>query len=181
MTYEAYLAFDDASTEKHEFWEGQVFAMAGGTLAHARIAANLIRHLGNQLDGTPCAVFTADARIRAEGTKNAAYPDVSIICGPPERQEQDPNTATNPKVLIEVLSNSTEAFDRGKKFAYYRKMQSLRTYVLVSQQERRVEVYERTDTGALWTFRAFETGDALFASVSARIAIDDIYKGVAEL
>ncbi len=181
MSYETYLAFDDASEQKYELWNGEVFAMSGGTLAHARIAANLIRHLGNQLDGTLCTVFTSDARIRAEGSQSAAYPDISVICGRPESSKSDPDTATNPKALIEVLSDSNEAFDRGDKFAYYRQIRALRCYAMVSQRERRVEVFERSDEGSTWTFRAFHEGDVLFSAIESKIALVDIYNGTEDL
>jgi Uma2 family endonuclease len=178
MSYGEYLAFDESSAEKHEFWNGEIFAMSGGSLAHARIAANLIYRVSAQLEGTPCSVYTSDARIRAEASKNAAYPDVSVICGTPETHEGDPHTAKNPKVLIEVLSDSTEAFDRGAKFADYRQIASLRSYLLVSQRDQRIEIYERNSPAEAWVFRVVEDGSFVIESVGALLRVSDVYRGV---
>jgi Uma2 family endonuclease len=116
LSYEAYVAFCDTAELKHEFWNGEVFAMAGGSEAHALLSANLIRIFGGQLRGTPCRVYSSHLRVRAEGTKNAAYPDLSIVCGPSENPPDDKHAVQNPKLILEVLSDTTEAFDRGQKF-----------------------------------------------------------------
>ncbi len=111
--YAEYLVFEESSETKHEFWNGEIFAMSGGSFAHALIAGNIARHSGIQLAKKPCRVYPSDTRIRPEHTDNAAYPDVSVFCGAPLAHPNDKNAATNPKVIVEVLSDSTERFDRG--------------------------------------------------------------------
>lgn len=181
VTYAEYLALEMASAEKHELWDGEVFAMSGGTFAHSLIAANLIRHLGNRLEGGPCRVFTSDTRIRPQGSGNAAYPDVAVICGEPTSHDEDDLAATNPTVVIEVLSESTERFDRGDKFAYYRQIDSLRSYVLVSQQRKRVEVYDRDSENGSWVLRVADDGEFHIGGIDVRLEVEDVYKGLGDL
>lgn len=159
MSFLEYVAFEKTAEVKHEYLDGQVWAMAGGTLEHAQLAANMIRELGTRLEGGPCKTFTADARVRVSATGLSTYPDITVICGPIERDPQDSNTATNPTVIVEILSDSTEAYDRGDKFVHYRRIASLRAYVLVSQHEPRIEIYRR-NADESWTLehaRGLET------------------------
>jgi Uma2 family endonuclease len=178
MRYADYVAFAREAREKHEFWDGRVYAMAGGSEAHALISANLIRSLGNQLRASTCRVYSSDLRIRAKGTDNGAYPDLSVVCGPSQKSEDDNEAVENPKVIVEVLSNSTEAFDRGNKFAFYRKIASMDAYVLVSQRERRLEVYERNRENEAWTLRTVDEGDLSIACISVRLSVDEVYENV---
>jgi Uma2 family endonuclease len=146
-TYAEYLTIEEASPHKNEYFAGEIYAMAGGTPAHAALAAELTALLRNHLSGKPCRVYSADLRIRAKATGLSTYPDVSVICGPLEPDPEGPNTATNPAVLVEVLSDSTEAYDREEKRQHYQTIASLRDYLLVSQRERKVEHWTRSDTG----------------------------------
>jgi Uma2 family endonuclease len=180
VSYDAYVAFCDTAELKHEFWNGELFAMAGGSEAHALLSANLIRIFGGQLRGTPCRVYSSDLRVRAEGTKNAAYPDLSIVCGPSENPPDDKHAVQNPKLILEVLSDATEAFDRGQKFAYYRRISSLQSYVLVSQSTRCIEVYERDADRGTWELRVLDEARTRYAlpSVSAHLELDEVYENV---
>ena len=142
MRAEEYLAFERAAEGKHELWDGEVFAMSGATLAHNRIVRNLLRHVGNALGGMGCEVLPSDMRVRLGARKRYVYPDVTLVCGRPQL-EGDADVLLNPNLVVEVLSPSTEAFDRGEKFAGYRSLPSIREVVLVSQDARRVECYTR--------------------------------------
>lgn len=175
-TFAEYVALEAESDVKHEYVNGEVFAMAGGTLEHSRIAANIILELGAQLRGRPCVVYTSDARVRVRATGLATYPDASIVCGSIERDPEDANTLTNPVVLVEVLSDGTEAYDRGEKFAHYQRIPSLREYLLVSQHGKRIDHYLRNDDGT-WTFRAVEPpGGVRLPSIGCELALDAVYR-----
>jgi Uma2 family endonuclease len=175
MTYAEYLELERSSEIKHEYLRGEVFAMAGGTPEHARLAANVIRELGAALRGRPCAAFTSDARARIEATDRATYPDVTVVCGRLEHAPEDPDSITNPVVIVEVLSDATEADDRGEKFAHYRRLASLREYVLVSQRARRLEVYRRRDDR--WLLDEAGAGETLrLESIEVVLSVDEIYR-----
>ena len=122
LTEAEYLALERAAESKSEFFDGEMFAMAGGSPMHALIAANLIRELGMKLKGRPCKPFTSDLRLKVEATGLLTYPDVSVLCGPLQFAADTDDTVVNPTLLIEVLSDSTEAYDRGEKFQHYRQM-----------------------------------------------------------
>ncbi len=119
---------------KHEYAEGDVFAMSGGTLEHSLVAANFVRELGNGLAGRDCRVLTSDMRVGIEAGRRYVYPDASVVCGPPVFEDDQRDTLVNPTIVVEVLSDSTEAYDRGDKFAQYRRVAALREYVLASQK-----------------------------------------------
>jgi Uma2 family endonuclease len=179
-TYAEYLALERDALAKHEYLDGVIYATAGGTPEHSALAANVIRALGNLLADRPCQLYTSDLRVRVTATGLATYPDVSIVCGPLERAPDDANAVANPLVIVEVLSERTEAYDRGEKFAHYRRLASLSAYVLVTQYEPRVEVYTRNTSDARqWTLTAHGPGER--ASLSARdveLAVDDVYRNV---
>ena len=137
MHAEAYLAFDRTAPGKHELWDGEVYAMSGASLAHNRIVRNLVRHLGNALEGMGCEVLPSDMRVRIDAHRYV-YADVTIVCGSPEL-EGEADVLRNPNLIVEVLSRSTEAFDRGEKFVGYRSLPSIREVVLVSQDVRRLD------------------------------------------
>lgn len=175
MTYAEYLAFERTAETKHEYVNGEVYAMSGGTPEHARLAANLIRQLGNALASRPCAVFTSDARVYVRATGRSTYPDLSVVCGPIERDPKDPDAITNPTVVVEVLSPTSEASDRGDKFAHYRRMPSLQEYVLVGQDAQRIEVFRRAGEG--WMY--FEAGPGArveLTSLGVGIDVDAVYR-----
>lgn len=175
MTHAEYLAREATSDVKHEFIAGEVFAMAGGTVEHGATASAMITALSNALTGRPCRVLNSDVRVRVTSTASSFYPDVSVVCGTLETAPDDPHAVTNPVLLVEVLSNSTEADDRGAKAAHYRRLDSLREYVLVSQTERRVEVQRRNERG-VWELHFFGPGEHVeLTSLGARVSVDALY------
>lgn len=184
LTYAEYLAFEETSEQKHEFIDGLVLAREGGSaphahaaessIEHARLAARITTALSIALAGRPCNVFGSDARVRISATERATYPDVSVVCGPVVRASDDSQALTNPVVIVEVLSPTTEQSDRGEKFRHYRRLESLREYVLVAQDEPRIEVFRRE--GDVWTFREHGPGErVMLASIEAVLDVDAIY------
>jgi Uma2 family endonuclease len=175
-----YLSFEASSNVKHEYVGGQIYAMAGGTPEHAALAAAFLGQLYAQLRSGRCRPYDADLRVRVRDANLLTYPDVTIVCGPVERDAEDSLSAVNPALLVEVLSESTERYDRGAKFEHYKKLPSLRQYVLVSHRERSVEVWTR-GAGDTWTCGVAREGDvAELASVAARIDIRELYDAAAE-
>lgn len=176
MDYAEYLAFEQSSATKHEWIDGVVYAMSGGSPEHSRLQARVIVALTVALAGKPCAPFTSDLRVFVSAANRSTYPDVTVICDKVQPSENDPHAATNPTVLVEVLSPNSEADDRGEKWALYQRIPSLQHYVLVSQHRPRVEVYSRTDLG--WHYAEWLPGASFeLAAVGASIAVDDIYAG----
>ena len=177
VSYEDYLTLEREAEQRHEWLDGRVYAMAGGTLVHAELAAAVQRELGNLALGCGCRVFSSDAKVRVLATGLATYPDASMVCGPVTRDPADANAMTSPAVLVEVLSESTERYDRGEKFAHYRRLPSLRDYVLVSQHTRRIEVYSRE--GDHWTLHVAEDGGAApLTALDGALLVDRVYQGV---
>ena len=175
MTAAEYLAAEVASDVRHEFLNGDVWAMAGGTPEHAALAAAIIGELRAALRDKPCRVYTSDARVRVLATGLSTYPDVAVVCGALETAPEDPDALTNPVVLVEVLSDATEAYDRGAKAAHYRRIASLQEYVLVSQAEPLIEVYRRVD-GGRWELREARPGDAVdLAALGVHLDVSTVY------
>jgi Uma2 family endonuclease len=178
ITFAEYLEQEQASETKHEYLDGQIYDMAGGTPDHGRMAANVIRVLGNHLLDRPCAVHTSDVRVRVQATGLSTYPDISVVCGELEVDPEDSNSIVNPIVLVEVLSPKTEAYDRGEKFAHYRRIPALREYVLVSNQTRRVEVFRRGEA-SVWTLHEAQGSEVMeILSIGCQLSLDDVYRGV---
>jgi len=178
LSYEDYLALERATDTRHEWVDGVAYAMAGGTPAHALLASRMIVELARILGDGPCNAYTADLKVRPKKIRFASYPDVSVVCGEVETHPDDPNAILNPTVLVEVLSDSTEDWDRGGKFVRYRKLATLRDYVLVSQYERRVEVHSRRDDG-VWEMREVGEGESVpLVSFPGVIEVDRVYRGV---
>ena len=176
VSYADYLRLEATGDAKHEWLDGVVYAMAGGTLEHSALSASVIALLTLGLRGKPCRVFTSDARVRVQATGLGTYPDASVACGRIEHDADDPNGLANPLVLVEVLSDSTEDWDRGGKFAHYRRIPSLRDYVVVSQREQLIEHHSRNDDGT-WTTRDLGPGEVLrLTGVDAGIAVDEVYR-----
>lgn len=174
MSYAEYLALERGAATKHEYVQGRVYAMAGGTPEHGRLAARLARLIGNALVGRPCEVFNSAVRVRIRATGRATYPDLSVVCGRLERDGDDADALVNPVALFEVLSDSTEASDRGDKWAHYQRIDSLQEYVLISQREPRVEVFRRE--GAHWTYEDARAGQRVrLASVGSELAVDELF------
>jgi Uma2 family endonuclease len=174
-TLEDYLSVEEMSGVRHELLNGEIFAMAGGTPEHAALSAAALVVLGSQLAGKPCRVYSADLRIRVVATGLATYADAAVICGEPIRDAASPTHVTNPTVVVEVLSPSTEAYDRGDKREHYQQIASLREYVLISQDRREVEVHARIPGGA-WQRSLYRTGQRVeLVSIGAAFAIDALY------
>jgi Uma2 family endonuclease len=157
-TYAEYLEYERDSALKHEFDNGRIFAMAGGSRRHSALAARMTVMLGRD-QKAGCHLFQSDQRVRILATGRATYPDVSMVCGAIEGDPADPRdeTISNPSLIVEVLSPSTEDDDRGSKWLHYQRLPSLEEYVLVSQAEQRIERYRRLDSGA-WEYRDFTSG-----------------------
>lgn len=174
-SFRDYLALEDSGNVKHEYYQGEIYAMAGGTPAHAALQLAVPSLLFPQIRNGPCRAHGADLRVRVLATGLATYPDVTIVCGPRELDPEDPNTVVNPTLLVEVVSPGTEAYDRAGKFENYKLVPSLREYVLVSQAERRVDVWTRgaNDT---WSLASFGPGQvAELSAVSATLSVDELY------
>jgi Uma2 family endonuclease len=184
LTAQEYLAIERASETKHEFYRGEMTAMSGVRVPHVWIVANLMRHLGNALDGSPCKPLSNDLRVLVDPIGFYCYPDIVIVCGAPQLLDNEFDTLLNPNTIIEVLSESTESYDRGEKFRRYRAIESLRTYILVSQHAMAVEWFVRNppDADAAWSFDSAIGPDAMLPirtlAVPVAIALRDIYAGV---
>ena len=176
-TYADYLGFEASSNVKHEFLDGQIYAMAGGTPEHAALAAAAITLLGPQLRGSECRPYNSDLRVRTP-TGLTTYPDVTVICGPREIDALDPLAITNPALIVEVLSRSTEEYDLGEKFEHYKTFPSLREYVLVSHSERFVEVRSRGGNG--WQTTVVHEGAIAELLVGAQLDVRELYETAAE-
>jgi len=180
LTPEQYLELERAALDvRSEYYNGRMYAMSGGTHPHAIVIANLARRLGNGLEKGPCVVTTSDMRLRVSKTGLYTYPDIIVVCDPPQYGDGRHDTVLNPTLIIEVLSPSTEAYDRGFKFAQYRALESLKEYALVSQSEPRVEIFRRQPSGD-WLLSEAAGMDAVcrFDSVNCTIAVKDIYDKV---
>ncbi len=177
MSPEEYLAFERASEFKYEYFNGEIFAMTGAGVNHNRIASNIHYALRNQLNGRPCDVFLNDMRVKVQEIDKYTYPDVVVSCGDLELEDREFDTLLNPIVIIEILSNSTEIYDRGKKFAHYRLIPSLQEYVLVSQYHCQVEQFVRGDDGVWRLFEPYTEINESFKieAVDCKLPLSDIY------
>lgn len=174
MSYGEYLDLEARSAEKHEFLRGDVWAMAGGTREHALYAINFLRRLGAALEGRPCNPYGSDLRVRIDETDRTTYPDGLVICGPSAFSPVDPLAVINPLLILEVTSESSEADDRGAKFAAYRRLPSLRDYVLVSHREPRIEVYRRAE--GFWAMTDATAGQRIvLPSLEVSLDVDTVY------
>ncbi len=180
-TVSEYLRYEQESLEKHEYRNGEIIAMAGGTYNHSLIAMNVGGELRSALKGKPCRALDSNMRVRIPRTPLFTYPDISVVCGEAKMDSSDPTlqTLTNPRVIVEILSPSTEAYDRGEKFARYRQIESLEEYVLVSQESAHVETFFRQAEGT-WLFSAFDGAEARvrLRSLGLEIPVSEIYAGV---
>ena len=173
-TFAEYLAIEEIARVKHEYLGGEIYAMAGGTPEHAALGAALTTMIGEQLRGRPCRVYSSDLRIRVLATGLATYPDVTIVCGPTERDPESKTHVVNPRVVIEVTSDGTEDYDRGEKLAHYKQAPSLATVVLVSHRERRVDVWTRE--GAEWSVATHGGGAVVsLPAIDCSLDIDAVY------
>jgi Uma2 family endonuclease len=179
VSVEDYLQRERAAEGRSEYFRGQIYAMSGGTLGHSLIIRNLIAGLHQALAGGSCQVFPNDLRVKCP-TGLYTYPDVSIVCGPPELEDRYKDTLLNPRVLIEVLSPSTERYNRGDKFDHYSTIPSLREYVLIATETADIDHYVRDAADQLWRhspLRSIESSLAL-ASANCVLPLKSIYDGV---
>lgn len=175
LTADEYLALERTSETKHEFWDGEIFAMAGAREAHNLVVANLVGELRQALRTKPCRVYPSDMRVAKGYKEKYVYPDVSVVCGEPRFESDAKDTMLNPSSIIEVLSASTEAYDRGKKFELYRAIESVKEYVLAATDEARVEHFVRGDDGS-WTLRVYGPGTTVaLVGCGVTLAVDELY------
>jgi Uma2 family endonuclease len=174
-----YLTFERSSLERrHEYHEGEVFAMTGGSFAHSLLIGNLTAALHARAAERGCFVCPSDMRLKVEGANAYLYPDVTVVCGEPQFDDSARDSLLNPLVIVEVLSDSTESYDRGDKFGLYRAIPSLADYLLVSQKRAQVEHFHRADDDT-WTLTVVGPGSALtLPSVGCELAVDDLYRQV---
>lgn len=177
-TAAAYLALERASETRSELVNGQILAMTGASRAHNLIAANICREIGNHLKGRPCEAYQSDMRVKVSPTGLYTYPDVVVVCGQPQLEDEHGDTLLNPTLLVEVLSPSSEAYDRGERFAHYRRLESLREYLIVAQDQPRIERYARD--GEHWVLTEASGLDAALdlTSIGCRFALADVYDKV---
>lgn len=175
-TFADYLRLEKDSNVKHEFLDGEIYAMTGGTPKHAELAVAISSLLLTQLRGRGHHVFSSDLRVRVPATGLAAYPDVTVVSGELTLDPEDDDTVTNPRIVVEVLSPSTEKFDRGLKLHHYQRIPTLEAVVLVAQREPRIEVYARQRDGG-WTMQASGAGEiANLDGIGCTLPVDEIYR-----
>jgi Uma2 family endonuclease len=176
FTPEEYFAWEEQQLEKHELIDGRVYAMTGGTQNHSAIKLSIGSLIRSHLRGNPCRVFNSDLKVNILHTSNYTYPDLSVTCD--NRDGKNALYITYPCLIVEVLSNSTEAYDRGKKFEKYRRNPSLVDYVLVSSEEVAIDIYHKKDTGE-WVILSYRSGDLVeLKSIDLSIPIEQIYEEI---
>lgn len=179
MTIEEYLEQEETALEKHEYYYGEVFAMAGATIPHNQIVRNTLTALDNFLRNSHCQVFPSDLKVHIEANSLFTYPDISVVCGPLEGWKNRNDVITNPAVIIEVVSKSTESYDRGQKFKLYRNLLTLQEYILISSMEVLLEHYKKQEA-RVWTFHERkEMNDVLkIETVQFTCALSELYRDV---
>lgn len=179
FTIEEYLAMEEAATEKHEYYKGEIFAMSGPKMPHNIIFRNLFVGLANKLNGKRCQPFGSDMRVHIEANTLFTYPDISIICGKPETLNNDNWNVVNPAVIIEILSPSTKNYDRGEKFKLYRDIPTLKEYILVDSENIHIEIF-RLNQSNHWELEEYSSSEEALhiRTINENISIADIYNGV---
>ncbi|MBD2056966.1 Uma2 family endonuclease [Oculatella sp. FACHB-28] len=176
LTPKEYLQMEEHSPVKHEYIDGQTYAMVGANDAHVTIAGNLFALLRNHIRGTGCRIYISDMKARIESLNRYFYPDILVTCDP--RDQETPLEKRFPRLIVEVLSDSTEAFDRGDKFADYQTLDSLQEYVLINTKRQRVECFRRNEAG-LWVLQSYtDKQDFRLESINFEGAIADLYEDV---
>ncbi len=173
LTHEEYFALEQAEDQRYEYHAGEVFAMAGGTESHALIGTNIIISLGAALRGKPCRVYGPDMKLYVRDYDKFCYPDVQVLC---EQGIRHGLYVENPALVVEVLSDSTESYDRGRKFEQYRSIESLQYYLLVDQGRKHVELYER-DSSQRWVLMASQD-KLVLSNLDITLETDEIYRQV---
>lgn len=181
LSREEYLRQERRSETRSEFHRGQVVAMTGATRKHVRIVTNLTTSLDLQLRERPCNTYSNDLRVSVRDGEHYVYPDVIVTCGPETFEDDEFDSLVNPLVIIEVLSPSTAAYDRGDKFLLYQTIASLREYVLVSQESRRIEVFRKQPDGS-WLYQSWPPSmlPLLLPSIDCTLTLDEVYRKVEE-
>ena len=178
VTEAMYLAMERASEVKHEYLDGEVWAMAGASPRHNALAVAVGSHLYTALRGSACRPLSSDQRVHVPATGDYCYPDVTVICGEPSYHSADPDSITNPKLIVEVLSRSTAKHDRGEKFDDYRSIESFEEYVLLAQDAVRVEV-RRREGPRRWSIEEHGAGETIaLRSLGVTLDVDGVYEGV---
>jgi Uma2 family endonuclease len=176
FTPEEYFAWEEMQLEKHEYIDGEVYAMTGGTVNHSEIAVNFVSLLRSHLRGTGCKTLNSDCKLNIVESNDYTYPDISVTCD--DRDKSNTKYITHPCLLIEVLSPSTEAYDRGGKFRMYRQNLVLQDYVLVSSEKIEVDLYRKTDSGS-WEIINYQAGDTIeLKSINLTFPIEQIYEDI---
>ena len=179
LTPEQYLEIERKAEFKSEYFQGEMFAMGGARWTHNRLVANLIASLHQQLRTSPCQTLPSDMRVQVNAAGLFTYPDVIVVCGEPQFLDETRDTLLNPSVIVEVLSPSTEAYDRGRKFEYYCSVESISEYLLVSSERVRAELFTRQPDSRWMLTAANRLEDSLdLQSVGARLALADLYEKV---
>jgi len=175
---EEYLTLERSASSKSEFHEGQIFAMTGASRKHNLVSGNIYRELSLQLKKRPCEAYINDMRVKAAQANSYHYPDIAVVCGVPQFEDAQVDTLLNPTLLVEVLSPSTEAYDRGGKFAHYRKINTLREYLLVVQDQPSIERYVRQ--GDVWILTEAEGLEASvpLESIDCVLSLREVYDKV---
>jgi len=178
ISIDEYLEMENASSEKHEYYQGEIFAISGAKVPHNIIATNLVVALTIKLKGKSCRPFNSDQRIHVEANTLFTYPDISIICGDIITRNNDDYNVLNPTVLIEVLSRSTKNYDRGEKFKLYRDIPTLREYVLVDSESIHIEIF-RLNANNHWELEEYNKGSRtiLIQAINTPLSIEEIYEG----
>jgi Uma2 family endonuclease len=179
-TAQRYLEYERTSDERHEYLNGQIYALAGASANHNLIVGNVYASLHAQLRKRPCVTYPSDMRLKIKQTGLYTYPDISVVCGAPEFEDDKHDTLLNPILLIEVLSPSTENYDRGKKFQHYRTLESLHEFLLIAQDSYRVEHYVRQENDQ-WLLTDINQSDAVLelGSIDCKLVIAELYEKVA--
>lgn len=177
VSSQEYLAIERKSEQKSEYWNGEMFAMAGASRSHNVIVLNIGSELRIQLKGRPCEVYLSDMRVKIPSAHSYMYPDIVVVCGQPEFEDNQSDTLLNPTVIIEVLSPSTADYDRGAKFGRYRKLDSLKEYVLVSQEQPFIEHFVRQSETIFWLFSEVNELAATveLPSINCRLLLTEVY------
>ncbi len=171
-----YWALEATSQQKHELHQAQIIAMAGASRRHNLVVINVASELRQKLRLQPCETYMSDMRVSQQAMENYYYPDISVVCEPPQFENTNPETLLNPLIIIEVLSPTTERFDRGEKFAIYRQFSSIKTYLLISSERVLVEVYQRQEQG--WLLREYNqlNQEALIESLNLALPLSALYE-----
>ncbi len=174
-----YLAYERASDQRHEYIDGKIYALAGASANHNLIVGNTLASLHAQLRKRPCTVYPSDMRVKVSRTGLYTYPDISVVCGEPQFEDEQQDTLLNPNFIVEVLSPSTETYDRGKKFQHYRTLEALQEYLLIAQDSYRVEHYVRQADNQ-WLLSDVSRTDATLTlpSIQCELLVADLYEKV---